>query len=86
MKGEEREGVWDDIYTKEEGIVLAFDTDSNTGKIKSLSDAGIYDIDTRELIRTKIELRPGDKVLFAPFEDPEGKDYARVIRIIELNA
>jgi hypothetical protein len=35
MSGEEREEVWDDIYLKEEGIVLEFDPDSNTGKIKS---------------------------------------------------
>jgi hypothetical protein len=37
------------------------------------------------LLRTKIELRAGDKVFFAPVEDGEGNDYARVIRIIELN-
>ena len=85
MSGEEREELWDDIYLKEEGIVLEFDPDSNTGKIKSLSDTGIYEIDSRELIRTKIELRPGDKALFAPVEDPEGNDFARIIRIIELN-
>jgi len=85
MSGEEREEVWDDIYLKEEGIVLEFDPDSNTGKIKSLSDGGIYEIDSRELIRTKIELRPGDKALFAPVEDPEGSDFARIIRIVELN-
>jgi hypothetical protein len=86
MKGEEREEVWDEAYAKEEGIILEFDSDSNTGKIKSLLDGSIYTIDSRELLRTKIELRPGDKVLFAPFEDRDGNDYARVIRIIELNA
>jgi hypothetical protein len=85
MSGEEREELWDDIYLKEEGIVLEFDPDSNTGKIKSLSDTGIYEIDSRELIRTKIELRPGDKALFAPLEDSEGNDFARIIRIVELN-
>lgn len=42
-------------------------------------------IDSRELLRTKIELRTGDKVLFAPIEGSEGDDYARVFRIIELN-
>ena len=85
MSGEGREELWDDIYLKEERIVLEFDPDSNTGKIKSLSDTGIYEIDSRELIRTKIELRPGDKTLFAPLEDSEGNDFARIIRIVELN-
>lgn len=85
MKGEEREEVWDEAYAKEEGIILEFDSDSNTGKIKSFLDDSIYTIDSRELLRTKIELRPGDKVLFAPFEDRDGSDYAREISIIELN-
>jgi hypothetical protein len=83
---EKREDVWDDIYIKEEGVVLEFDFDSNIGKIKSLKDNNIYNIDSRELIRTKIELRPGDKVLFAPFEDSDGNDYAKIIRIIELKS
>ena len=85
MTREEREEVWDDVYLKEEGIVIDFDRDANTGKIKSLSDSSIYNIDSRELIRTKIELRSGDKVLFAPVEDPDGNDFARIIRIIELS-
>jgi len=80
---EEREDVWDDIYIKEKGIVLEFDFDSKTGRIKSLKDDNIYNIDSRELVRTKIELRPGDKVLFAPLEDSDGNDYARIIRIID---
>ncbi|MDA8173499.1 MAG: hypothetical protein M0018_02785 [Nitrospiraceae bacterium] len=83
---EEREEVWDDTFAGEEGMVLEFDFNSNTGRIKSLADGNIYNIDSRELVRTRIELKPGDKVLFAPFEDPSGKDYARVIRIIELQA
>ena len=82
---EEVEEHWDDIYLKEEGIVIEFDFDTKTGKIQSISDRSIYAIDSRELVRTKIELGPGDKVLFAPLEDPDGNDYARVIRIIELN-
>ena len=57
---------------------------SNTGKVRSLADGDIYKIDERELVRTKIELHTGDKVLFAPFEDPDGDDFARIIRIIEL--
>ena len=85
MNAEERKEVWDDIYLKEEGVVLEFDPTSNTGKVKSLSDDGIYKIDGRELLRTKIELRHGDKVLFAPIEDPSGDDYARIIRIIQLS-
>ena len=84
MNKEEREEVWDDVYVKEEGMVLEFDSKTNTGKIKSLRDSNVYKIDSRELVRTKIELQPGDKVLFAPFEDPDGNDFARIIRIIEL--
>lgn len=84
LNKEEREGIWDDLYISEEGVVLEFDFDSQTGRIKSLKDNNIYSIDSRELVRTKIELRTGDKVLFAPFEDPDGNDYARVIKIIEL--
>jgi hypothetical protein len=84
--GEEREEAWDDIFVKEEGIILDFDSDLNTGKLKSIADDQVYAIDGRELLRTKIELRPGDKVLFAPVEDSEGNDYARVIRIIYLRA
>lgn len=86
MNETEREELWDNLYIKEEGIILEFNPDLNTGKVKSLSDGSIYRIDSRELIRTKIELRPGDKVLFAPFESPDGDDYARIIRIIELEA
>jgi len=85
MNKEKREEVWDDVYIKEEGVVLEFDSESNTGKIKSLRDDSVYNIDSRELIRTRIELQSGDKVLFAPFEDPAGNDYARIVRIIELN-
>ncbi len=81
---EEIEGIWDETYAKEEGIVLEFDFSSNTGKIKSLTGGSIYSIDSRELIRTKIELKPGDKVLFAPFEGRDGNDYARVISVIDL--
>ncbi|MGO9379905.1 MAG: hypothetical protein ACLP29_15345 [Dissulfurispiraceae bacterium] len=81
---EEREEVWDDVYLKEEGIVVEFDPDKSTGKIKSAADSAVYNIDSRELIRTRIELRSGDKVLFAPIEDASGDDYARIIRIIEL--
>ena len=81
---EEREEVWDDIFLKEEGIILEFDSDLNVGKIRSIADGQVYAIDGRELLRTKIELRPGDKVLFAPVEDASDDDYARIVRIIEL--
>jgi hypothetical protein len=86
LNSEEREEVWDDLYIKEEGVVLEFDPDSNTGKIKSLTADAAYQIDSRELLRTRIELRRGDKVLFVPIEDADGSDYARVIRIVELKA
>jgi hypothetical protein len=86
MSNEERESVWDDAYVKEEGIVLEFNLETHSGKVRSLLDGGEYKIDSRELVRTKIELHAGDKILFVPIEDPEGDDYARIIRIIELNA
>ena len=86
MTKEEREEVWNDAYVKEEGIIIEFDPITNAGKVRSLADGDIYKIDERELVRTKIELHNGDKVLFAPFEDPDGDDYARIIRIVELNA
>lgn len=66
MDKEDREEIWDEAYLKAEGIVIEFNADTNTGKVKSLSDNSTYNIDSRELIRTRIELRPGDKVLFAP--------------------
>jgi hypothetical protein len=77
--------VWDDVYLKKNGIVLEFDSEFKTGKIRSLRDNAIYNIDSRELVRTRLELQSGDKILFAPFEDPDGNDYARIVRIIELN-
>jgi len=86
LNKEEREETWDELYLKEEGVVIEFDVNSNTGKIKALKDNCIYAIDKRELLRTKIELKPGDKVLFAPIEDAGDNDYARIIRIVELNA
>ena len=36
MSKEEREKVWDDLFIKEDGIILEFNPDKNTGKIKSL--------------------------------------------------
>jgi hypothetical protein len=39
---EECEDIWDDLYMKEEGVVLEFDFDSKIGKIKSLKDNNIY--------------------------------------------
>ena len=62
MSGEEREEVWDDLYLKEEGIILEFNPETSTGKIKSTVDEKVYMIDFRELIRTRIELSSGDKV------------------------
>jgi hypothetical protein len=82
MSKEKREEVWDEAYAKEEGIIVEFNPKSNTGKIRSLADGNIYKIDDRELVRTKIELHSGYKVLFAPIEDAEGKDFARIIRIV----
>ncbi|MBF0330044.1 MAG: hypothetical protein HQL10_12875 [Nitrospirae bacterium] len=83
---ESLEDFMDEVYVKEEGVILEFDHETKTGKLRSLKDGSIYNIDVRELVRTKIELRSGDKVLFAPIEDLEGMDYARVVSIVELNA
>ena len=54
-------------------------------KNKSIADGQVYAIDGRDCSRNEIELRSGVKVLLAPVEDHEGNDYARVIKIIELN-
>ncbi len=85
MSKEEREEAWDDVFAKEEGIIIEFDMNINTGKVRSEEDGATYMIDSREFVKTKIELRAGDKVLFAPFESKEGGDYARLIKIIDLN-
>jgi hypothetical protein len=86
MSNEEREEVWDDAYAKEKGVVLEFNVETQTGKVRSLQDGAEYKIDGRELVRTKIELHAGDKILFAPIEHPDGDDYARIVRVLELNA
>lgn len=52
MNKEDREELWDEAYLKEEGVVLEFNRDTNTGKIKSLSDNSTYSIDSRELINS----------------------------------
>lgn len=86
MSKEEREEVWDEVYAKEEGVIIEFDPVTNTGKVRSLADGNMYNIDGRELVRTKFELHCGDKVLFAPIEDTEGEDFARIIRIVLLKS
>ncbi|MDH4163600.1 MAG: hypothetical protein OEW15_13060 [Nitrospirota bacterium] len=77
---------WDEMLAKEEGMILEFNFDTKKGKVRSLADGQVYVIDDRALAQTSIELQTGDRVLIAPFEDPDGKDYAKVLRIIELNA
>ncbi len=84
MPEDEREETWDNLFIKEDGSIIEFNQETKTGKVKSLKDGNVYAIDSRELINTKIELRPGDKVLFAPMEDSEGSDYARIIRIVDF--
>ena len=86
ISNEEREEVWDDAYAKEKGVVLEFNVETQAGKVRSLQDNAEYKIDGRELVRTKIELHTGDKILFAPIGSPDGDDYARIVSIIELNA
>ena len=86
LSEEDQELFWDEMLAKEEGVILEFDFNTKKGKIRSLADGAIYAIDDRALAQTRVELQTGDKVLFAPFEDPDGKDYAKVLRIIELSA
>ncbi|MGO9379700.1 MAG: hypothetical protein ACLP29_14300 [Dissulfurispiraceae bacterium] len=86
MSSEEREAVWDDLYLKEEGIIVDFAPETLTGTIKSRVDGAVFKIDSRELIRTRIELRSGDRILFAPMEDIDGDHFARIIGIVDLNA
>ena len=64
------EEVWNDLFIKEEGIVLEFDSESKSGRIRSIEDGSVYIIAGNALPKKKINLRRGDKVLFAPFEDP----------------
>jgi len=86
LSEEDQELFWDEMLAKEEGMILEFDFNTKKGKIRSLTDGAVYAIDDRALAQTKVELKAGDKVLFAPFEDPDGNDYARVMRILELSA
>ena len=60
---------------------MSLDTIAFVGVQRGIERLCLGDCHGRELLRTKIALRSGDKVLFAPFEDPEGKDYARIIRV-----
>jgi len=85
LSEEDQNIFWDEMLAKEEGVILEFEFDSKKGKIRSLTDGAVYVIDDRALAQTRVELQTGDKVLFAPFEDPDGKDYAKVMRIIELS-
>jgi hypothetical protein len=85
LSEEDQELFWDEMLAKEKGVILEFDFNTKKGKIRSLADEAVYAIDDRALAQTKVDLKAGDKVLFAPFEDPDGKDYAKVMSIIELN-
>ena len=85
LSQEDQDLFWDEMLAKEKGVILEFNFDTKKGKLRSLADGQDYVIDDRALTQTTIELQAGDKVLFAPFEDPDGKDYAKVLRIIELN-
>ena len=85
LSAEDRDIFWDEMFVKEEGVILEFDFGTKRGKIRSLADEQVYMIDDRALAQTKAELHAGDKVLFAPFEEPGGKNYAKIMKIIELN-
>jgi hypothetical protein len=85
LSEEDQDIFWDEMLAKEEGVILEFDFDTKKGKIRSLADGAVYVIDDRALSQTRVELQTGDKILFAPFEDPDGNDYAKVMKIIELS-
>jgi hypothetical protein len=85
LSEEDQDIFWDEMLAKEEGVILEFDFDTKKGKIRSLADGAVYVIDDRALSQTRVEIQTGDKVLFAPFEDPDGNDYAKVMKIIELS-
>lgn len=85
LSQEDQDNSWDEMLAKERGVILEFNFDTKKGKVQSLADGQVYVIDDRALAQTSIELQAGDKVLIAPFEDPDEKDYAKVLRIIELN-
>lgn len=55
LSKEEFENIWNNVFIKKEGIILEFDMDTKTSKLKSLSDDSIHQIDSRELVRTKLE-------------------------------
>ncbi len=59
MSKEDREEAWDDVLAKEEGIIIEFDMNTKTGQVRSLEDEATYLIDSRELVKTRIELRSG---------------------------
>lgn len=86
LSEEDQDIFWDEMLAKEEGVILEFDFNTKKGNIRSLADEVVYAIDDRALAQTKVELKAGDKVVFAPFEDPDGNDYAKVMRIIELSS
>jgi len=43
MSENEREEAWDNLFIKEEGIIIEFNQETKTGKIKSLKDGNIYE-------------------------------------------
>lgn len=70
MTEEEREQVWDDAFIKEQGSIIEFDHDLETGEVRSIKDNEIYSIDSHELFRTRIELRPGAQSIFCSLRKP----------------
>jgi hypothetical protein len=42
MSSEEREEFWGDVFVNEEGTIVEFDRDSNTGTVRSVEDGATY--------------------------------------------
>jgi len=83
MSKVERKKMWDELLIKEDGIIIEYNPAVMTGKVRSVKDDHIYQIYSSGLLKMKIELHIGEKVLFAPIDDSEGKkDFARVMKII----
>ena len=81
---EKRAHARDEMPAGEEGIVPEFDLQTKNGKVRSLAYAKIDNSDSREPVMTMTGT--GDEVLMAPFSDPDGRDRAKSIRMVDLNA
>lgn len=83
MTEAEREGVWDELFVKEEGLVLEFDPNSNTGKVKSLDDNSVYDID--RWVPNRVEPQEHNRFRFWGVIDELESHVLRVVTLEDKN-